>query len=32
MIQLKATFPKNTVASYVIVKYNVPKKVSSINS
>lgn len=31
-IQLKANFPKNIVASYVTVKYNVPKKVSNINS
>jgi AP-4 complex subunit mu-1 len=32
MTQLKSTFPKNTVASFVTVRYNVPKKVSSINS
>lgn len=25
-------FPKNTVASFIIVKFNVPKKVSNINS
>lgn len=29
---MKSNFPKNTVASFVIVKFNVPKKVSSINS
>lgn len=31
-MKLKSAFPKNTVASFVIVKFNVPKKVSSINT
>lgn len=31
-MQLKSMFPKNTVASFVTVKFNVPKKVSGINS
>ena len=30
-IKLKSVYPKNYAASYVVVKFNVPKKASSIN-
>lgn len=30
-IKLKSTFPKNIAASFIVVKFNVPKKVTGIN-
>lgn len=31
-MQLKSTFSKDVVASFITVKFNVPKKVTGINS